>query len=139
MRLSDLEYVVDIERGTLSPWSVSSLADECRVANGLSFVAVNDDIVGWCCCRTIWPEAELLKITVSPVKRGLGIGYMLLKKMLTELACNRFNTLFLEVRAGNRAALQFYQRNDFFQVGLRCDYYSDPLDNALVLRRDILL
>ncbi len=139
--LSDLTGIECLERETLSPWSISLLVSECQVANGLSFVAedVAFGIIGWCGCRTIWPEAELLKIAVMPKKRGVGVGYALLEKMIDKLQQGGFETLFLEVRSLNHAALSFYLRNNFSQVGLRRNYYLTPQDNARVLRRDLKL
>ena len=139
MRLSDLDEVATVEKSTLSPWSRSSLASECRIPNGLSFVAAGSPsrIFGWCGCRVIRPEAELLKIAVAPKVRGLGIGSLLLEKMLAELRRKAFTVLFLEVRAANLPALKLYRRNNFYQVGLRRNYYTNPLDSALVFRKDV--
>ncbi len=139
MRLSDLDEVATVEKSTLSPWSISSLVNECRIANGLSFVAVGtaSRIFGWCGCRIIWPEAELLKIAVVPERRGLGVGHLLLEKVITELRRSAFSVLFLEVRAANLPALKLYRRNDFYQVGFRRNYYINPPDSAIVFRRNV--
>ena len=139
MRLFDLAEVATVEKSTLSPWSISSLASECRITNGLSFVAVGSAsrVLGWCGCRVIWPEAELLKIAVVPERRRLGVGRLLLEKVITELRRNAFNVLFLEVRAANLPALKLYRRNNFYQVGLRRNYYTNPPDSALVFRKDV--
>ena len=139
MRLSDLDEVATVEKSTLSPWSITSLASECRITNGLSFVAVGSAsrVLGWCGCRIIWPEAELLKIAVASERRRSGIGHLLLEEVVTELRRNAFSVLFLEVRAANLPALKLYRKNDFYQVGLRRNYYTNPPDSALILRKDV--
>jgi ribosomal-protein-alanine N-acetyltransferase len=38
----------------------------------------------------------------------------------------------LEVRAGNAAAIQLYEKFAFRRVGRRRDYYSQPVEDALV-------
>jgi [ribosomal protein S18]-alanine N-acetyltransferase len=139
MRLTDLAAVWEIEVGTLSAWSLPLIRQELEEKQGLRLVAEASDqrILGWCACRRIWPEAELLKISVIDREKKRGVGSALLSYLLEELQLKGFASLFLEVRAQNMAALSFYQRRGFQSVGLRQDYYSDPKDSALILRRDI--
>jgi ribosomal-protein-alanine N-acetyltransferase len=43
----------------------------------------------------------------------------------------------LEVRDSNQAAKNFYLRMGFTEVGRRREYYSRPLEDALVLARTV--
>ncbi len=135
----DLGAVREIERDTLTPWSLTSLVQELDVRQGLCLVAEASDqrIIGWCACRRIWPEAELLKIAVAERERKKGVGSALLHHLLGALQRQSFTALFLEVRAQNKPALCLYARHSFYEVGMRRDYYSDPQDDALILRQDI--
>jgi ribosomal protein S18 acetylase RimI-like enzyme len=45
--------------------------------------------------------------------------------------------LFLEVRASNLAALEFYRMADFQLLHTRREYYQDPVEDALVMGCDI--
>ena len=135
----DLNAVGEIECQTPTPWSLTSLRQELAVRLGLCFVAEAADrrIVGWCACRRIWPEAELLKIAVAEQERQKGFGTALLQCLIGDLQRQGFTVLFLEVRGRNKAALSFYDYHGFRAVGLRRAYYSDPQDDALLLRKDI--
>ena len=42
----------------------------------------------------------------------------------------------LEVRESNRPALELYRSMGFAPVALRRNYYSQPLEDALVLRKE---
>ena len=139
MGLEDLGAVEEIERHSLTPWSSASLRQELEVPQGLRFVAEATDrgIVGWCACRKIWPEVELLKIAVAERERKKRVGSALLQHLIRDLQGQGFTTLFLEVRAQNQAALNFYNSHGFCVVGVRRAYYSDPKDDALILRKDI--
>jgi ribosomal-protein-alanine acetyltransferase len=139
MRPEDLAAVAGIEEENQSPWSLLSLGRELEAGQGTCLVAEASGvgIIGWCCYRTIWPEVELLKIAVSEKQRKKGIGSILLAHLLHDLQRQNYSTLFLEVRAGNTGARSFYQRHGFYQVGMRPNYYSDPPDDALILKRDI--
>jgi len=139
MGVEDLCAVREIERETLTPWSLASLLQELDVRQGLCFVAESNDlrIVGWCASRRIWPEAELLKISVAERERKKGVGRVLLQHLTGYLQRQSFTTLFLEVRAQNKPALCLYTSHGFREVGTRTGYYSDPQDDALILRKDV--
>lgn len=139
MRQEDLPAVAAIESETLSPWSLRDLERELLVRQGRQQVVESPDqrILGWCACRMIWPEAELLKITVAANERQKGIGTSLLGDLLQELQGQAYSKLFLEVRANNAEALHFYGKHGFRQIGRRPGYYSEPADDALVLQRDM--
>jgi ribosomal-protein-alanine N-acetyltransferase len=139
MRLDDLAGVAAIEGETLSSWSIVSLEQEMGVSQGIQLVAEESDslVVGWCGCRVIWPEAELLKIAVKPRCRARGIAGNLIACLEEKLQRKEVTSLFLEVRSGNRAAVSFYKKTGFTQVGFRPAYYTDPSDSALILKKTI--
>jgi ribosomal-protein-alanine N-acetyltransferase len=134
----DLAGVAVIEGENLSSWSVDSLSQELEIQQACQFVAEAPDaqIIGWCACRVIWPEAELLKIAVKKKNRERGVGRSLFKHLFEELQKRKVTSLFLEVRLGNRIALDFYERHGFVHVGARPGYYSDPPDSAMILKKN---
>ncbi len=136
---TDLGEVAEIEKENLSPWSVKLLAQELRIEDAAQFVAEGADaqILGWCACRFIRPEAELLKIAVKEKNRGHGIGLLLFQHLFWELEKRRITSLFLEVRSANRAALNFYDKHGFLRVGIRSGYYSEPPDSAIILKKNL--
>ena len=139
MRPGDLKAVEDMELHSLTPWSFSSLRQELDFPQGLCLVALTAEggVSGWCACRRIWPEAELLKIAVIEQRRKRGIGSSLLQHLIENLRHDDFATLFLEVRSQNTAAVSFYHRHGWYQIGVRYGYYVEPKDDALILRKDI--
>lgn len=141
MRPADLNAVAAIERDTLSPWSTRSLERELGVSQAIVLVAEKPDvqIVGWCSCRVVWPEAEVMKIAVKVDSRASGIARALLECLLGRLKSRKVTSLFLEVRSENRAALSLYKKNGFLQVGVRPRYYIEPDDSALILRKELVL
>lgn len=89
--------------------------------------------------RLILDEAEILTIAVAPEFRRRGIGSALLAVHLATLAAQGVKALFLEVEAGNQAALALYAQFAFRQIGERKAYYrkaGGAAAAALVLRRD---
>lgn len=139
MSAADIAAVVTIEGENYSPWSFESIVDELGIHGGVTLVVVSPSgkIQGWCSCRSIAPEAELLKIAVRSGCRQSGLGTLLLEKLIVELSKNSIDTLLLEVRANNVAAIDFYLKNGFKNVGVRSGYYQHPTDDALLLQKNL--
>jgi len=96
-------------------------------------------LAGFVLSRIVLDEAEILTIAVAPEHRRKGLGGALLGSHLATLTARGVKALFLEVEAGNTAALALYAAFDFHQVGERKAYYrkqAGPPATALLLRRD---
>ena len=75
-------------------------------------------------------ESEILNLAVAPEQRRQGIGGALVRA-----ACEQPADLFLEVRRSNQGGITFYRGCGFQDVGCRKDYYRDPPEDALVMKR----
>jgi ribosomal-protein-alanine acetyltransferase len=137
----DIDRVVLVEQEGLSPWNRDALAREIEQAAGVQFVAEDQGsgaILGWCSGRWFGVEAELLKITVLKGERQSGIASALLAHLFRHFAVHGVITLFLEVRAHNLPALQFYRKHGFNAIGRRRKYYINPVDDALIFSKNLL-
>jgi [ribosomal protein S18]-alanine N-acetyltransferase len=136
----DVERIAVLEQCSPSPWSAQLVAGELGRLDGLQLVAVNGDtVLGWCCGRYAVPEAELLKIAVTPLQRRCGVGAALLLRLEDLFRAKECESLFLEVRATNTAAIGLYRNLGYIIVGCRKRYYSTPQDDALILRKSFLV
>ena len=135
---ADVEAVASVEQQVLSPWGTSQIIDELNYPNSFVFAAeLNEELAGWCCCRYEQEEAELLKLTVAEKWRRLLVATELLSALESELQKINVTCLFLEVRSENLPAVAFYDKAGFTVTGRRINYYSQPSDDALVLRKVI--
>jgi [ribosomal protein S18]-alanine N-acetyltransferase len=73
---------------------------------------------------------------VRPEYRGGGLGRRLLAIALTLGERRGARVALLEVRASNRPAIELYRSMGFAPVAVRRNYYSQPSEDALVLRKD---
>ena len=136
----DVERIAAIEQASPSPWSAALIAAEFERSQGLQLVAVGEDtVLGWCCGFHAGIEAELLKIAVSPSQRRCGLGRALLLRFEDLCRDRGCEFLFLEVRAANTAATGLYKSLGYRTIGCRKKYYSNPQDDALILRKSFLL
>ncbi|MCQ2609636.1 MAG: hypothetical protein MJ151_02435, partial [Lachnospiraceae bacterium] len=51
-----------------------------------------------------------------------------------EKACKK---VLLEVRSKNEIAIKLYEKEKFVKIDTRKDYYKDPMDDCVVMGRDI--
>lgn len=138
MNPADLDDVLLLEAENPSPWSRSDIEQEIGRHDRVLYVAVDEVmgvIAGWCCCRLLGDQAELLKLAVVGTKRNRGVASGLLAHLLRHIVGRGVQTLFLEVRSRNFPALRFYRKHGFVEIGRRRRYYSSPDDDALVLER----
>ncbi|SDP39792.1 ribosomal protein S18-alanine N-acetyltransferase [Desulforhopalus singaporensis] len=138
----DLPQLAEIESQTRSPWPVAELTDELQQGRDYVYVAESlegdrAEIEGWYKAQVVPPEAELHKIAVLRAVRRQGIGQKLLDHLIGKLVKEGCSVLYLEVRSKNNQAVGFYRKNGFYEVGLRRGYYREPVDDALLMQRDI--
>jgi [ribosomal protein S18]-alanine N-acetyltransferase len=77
--------------------------------------------------------AEVEGLFVEQAYRRRGIGGDLVRACMAWARTIGAETIRLEVRASNVAALALYQRYGFCAAGIRRNYYSAPPEDALLL------
>ena len=92
-----------------------------------------ESIAGFITARVTADEIEILNLGVAPDARRRGIATTLLKAAMAWGTENQARKAFLEVRASNSAAIQFYERAGFRTLGRRAKYYTSPIEDALQL------
>ena len=140
LQSSDLSEVQQIEQRAMpAPWNEAQLRAETEAGNGVALVAECDQqICGYAFFRTCLPECELLHLVVSPEYRRRGVAGALLHHAFTDFSDRGYVTCFLEVRNSNAAARHLYEKCGFRQVGTRKHYYSQPVEDALLMSRHFL-
>lgn len=136
---ADLPAIVAIENASFGdPWSLKSFRES--MARPFVRLRVVDDAAGVAGYSVVWisgEECEMANIAVDPARRRAGFGALLLDAALEEAGREGLQVMFLEVRASNRAAQQLYASRGFHEVGRRKGYYQNPVEDALILRRDL--
>jgi len=95
------------------------------------------EFVGFLVARHIPPDWELENIVVAANSHRSGVGQRLLTVLLeTAKQCNS-EAVFLEVRESNVAARSLYEKVGFRQTGSRKSYYQQPLEDAILYRRNL--
>lgn len=97
------------------------------------FVALNSqEVCGYGIIRVLW-DADILSIAVREDMRRKGVGGDILGKMLGNAFQYGSKRVFLEARSHNTPAKRLYEASGFKVIGIRKDYYTSPLDDALLM------
>ena len=78
----------------------------------------------------------MMNLAVHPEYRKQGIGTELICQLVEKLKKNGSHSLMLEVRASNESAISVYHKLGFVEVGRRKNYYRNPKEDALILRKE---
>ena len=119
------------------PWSQQSIASELHNPLSLWLVAQEGQtLLGYVGSQTCLDETDMMNIAVSPASRRQGVARALIEALVSALRERGSKQLTLEVRAANGPARQLYESLGFLQVGLRKNYYRNPKEDALILRKE---
>ena len=100
-------------------------------------IVESEQIIGVAWFSVVGTEAEIIDIRVSANHRRRGYGHRLLHDSVSVLSSYGIQTVFLEVRCTNTAAISLYEKLGFAVIARREDYYeaSAGREDALVMRR----
>ena len=146
VRKGDIDRIIDIERSWhhLSHWSIDSyyrlLNDDGFTS---SFVAETEEesgrpnIVGFVIFHIAAEVSEIYNIAVENSHARSGIGNQLMAAAIHESGRLRAEKVVLEVRKSNNPAITFYLKFNFRIAGERTNYYSNPIEDAYVMKLEV--
>lgn len=130
IRLANLSNLTQLslldKQVNLTPWQITSYHSAIKDnASRVYVLELNSIIVACLVVKIILDELEILQFWVNKVYQRLGYANHLFTKVLAMLRQTNFiRNVYLEVRAGNIAAINLYTKLGFKQVGYRKDYYN---------------
>ena len=134
MAASDVPAVQSIldESPQASMWSSESLLE--WASHRSAWVAELDGrFAGILFGRVAADEFEIVNLAVGKASRRKGVATNLLRTAFEKARSEGAREFYLEVRASNEAAISFYMRMGFRDCGRRTNYYSNPVEDAVIL------
>ena len=95
-------------------------------------------LIAYLCCWIVFEELRFLNLAVWKDFRRQGLASSLIKQSILEgiqAGCRRG---LLEVRASNHMAQQLYQMFNFQAYATRKSYYTNPIEDAILMILDPL-
>ena len=128
----DIDLCYELDSNTISLWSKKQWANEFRKDGIKVFgILISNLLIGLCVFHVVLDEAQIHFFVISDKYRKKGFGSFLMSYLITQCKKLNISKLFLEVSHDNVTAIKFYNRFDFFTVGIRRNYYKDGSDALL--------
>ena len=135
---ADLDGIIEIEQASFNNPTTREWYEEELRRPDVCFIYVlrtpDSPVAGFCAYWRVLEQLHINNLAIRPELRGRGLGSRLLNGVMAEARRLGATTATLEVRRSNIAALKLYAKAGFAQVGVRQNYYTQPVEDALVLR-----
>lgn len=130
--LADLEMAIFKD-----PWSKNAIIDSIKspLFHGEVLLDEKGDIIAYYGFYSIIPETHIANLAVREDKRGLGLGNVVLERLLSQAIMLGNSEFTLEVRPSNEKAIALYQKYGFKVEGRRRNYYGDGEDALIMWKR----
>lgn len=136
LTINDVDYIeqiFDLEKEIFvnSAFNKTYLETLTKGENSFIYVyLIEDKVCGYLMVLDSIDIYEILAIATVEEYRNKGFAQELLDKIKTK-------DIFLEVRESNERAINFYKKNDFKQISIRKGYYSDPTEDAIIMKMEV--
>lgn len=120
------------ENYSVSPWTKEQIASDLNQENTDYFLlSENQHLVGFLAIQDLFGEIELTNIAIAKSFQGKGLSHLLMQH-IDEMT----QPIFLEVRVSNQKSQNLYRQHGFKPMGRRKNYYHNPIEDALIMKRD---
>jgi [ribosomal protein S18]-alanine N-acetyltransferase len=140
-RPGDLDGVLAIEQASFNNPTTRDWYEGELKRPEVCFIYVlrteEEPVAAFCAFWLVIDQAHINNLAVRPELRGRGLGTQLLEAILVEARHLGATSLTLEVRRSNIAAQRLYAKAGFFEHSVRKNYYTQPVEDAIVLLRKI--
>lgn len=140
MTLADIDAVLAIEEAVQAfPWTRGNFTAALAAGYDGWVMCEAGRVIGFAVLMYAVDEAHLLVIGIAPDRQRQGRGRRLLEFVLGRARLAGMTRMILEVRPSNDAALTFYRRLGFAEIGRRRGYYPahERREDAIVMAKDL--
>ena len=128
-----IEQIFNLEKEIFknSAFSIDYL--KTLIKNNNSFIytyLIDNQVCGYLMVLDSIDVYEILAIATVEEYRNKSIAQELLDKI-------KMKDIFLEVRESNKVAINFYKKNNFKEISIRKNYYSEPTENAIIMKLEV--
>lgn len=133
----DIEQIAKMEELIFrDSWSEASLKSTIDSEHG-SIVLCDDgcSVLGYMIYYCVGDEIELARIATTPEARGKWIGSRMMDHLIDLATSEKKVRILLEVRMSNFRAINFYNKFEFASIGIRKNYYSNPVEDGNIMEK----
>lgn len=125
-----------------SPWKAKHFYQTLKTENVITFTASihessKEKIIGLLVASIALSEVDIYMIVVDEDYKQARIAYQLFEHLIDYCRKHDVETIYLEVRISNIPAMGLYKKLGFEEVGRRKAYYSNPIEDAIIMQLNI--
>ena len=134
--VKDLPKINNLENQLNSNETKSNFFDKFTLNKNFKFVKLisKRQIIGF--LQFSWNKSDCDIISIGIIKKFQKRNYG--KKLVEYLKSLNFKNIYVEVSVNNKNAIMFYQKLNFFKIGLRKNYYKRQDSDAILLKLENL-
>lgn len=136
----DISPIAEIEKECFTnPESENSVREvlEGRPVYEAYVAELDGEVVGHTLTMSTCGDEDILSVAVRPSFRRMGIGKKLMDNIIDDAVKNGIESVFLEVRRSNVAAITLYENAGFFKIGERKNFYDLPREDAILMKKEL--
>jgi len=138
VKKEDIKIISELENNLFSKeaWSYLQLLKEFENKfSKIWILKVEEKVIGYLIFRKIEPEIEILRIGIKKEYQRKGAGTEFIKNLIEFAKKEKISKIFLEVKASNLQAFNFYKKLGFKEIYRRKNYYNN--EDALIMFKEI--
>ena len=136
-----LSEIAELEKICFSnPMSEKNIESLLLSETGRGFVCIetnNGNAVAYGGLIIAADEAQILNIATHPNHRRSGFGKLIVEALIDYAIEKKASEISLEVRESNLPAIKLYSGYGFLLVGQIKNYYKNPKEDALILKKNL--
>lgn len=131
----DLETIFLIEKNSFESgaWTYEQIEYEFEKNDYAHIYVVEEGkVFGYIDFWVLFEQGTISKIAILPLLRRKGVGCILLNDAINRMISQNVESITLEVRVSNIAAIKLYEKLGFKTLIIKNGYYSDGEDAYLM-------
>lgn len=140
--LDDISEMKSLENElNINILSENNMKEDMQNENYIYFVLKDkekNNILGYIAISYVLDTIDILSIVIKKDYQKKGFGSILLEYVIEFSKNNDVSSILLEVRSSNLPAIKLYEKYNFEKINTRKNYYSNPVEDALIYKLDII-
>ena len=142
MQVDDIDAVMEIEKDLFpDPWTAEGFLTFLMRDDAVFLVIEENrkhkEILAYAGALLVLDECDITNVAVRRDRQKEGIGGFLMEGMSRLLSERGIRKIHLEVRSSNASAIRLYERKGFVRDGLRKGYYTGPVEDAILMTKEL--
>ncbi|MBR5535588.1 MAG: ribosomal protein S18-alanine N-acetyltransferase [Clostridia bacterium] len=130
----DIDKIYSIEEKSFAdPMKTETMLKDLDRDSYFCYALSEEDIISFISFEKVFDEGQIISVATDPRYRGKGFAKKLFHEVIKSAKENGITFFTLEVRSNNTSAIALYKSLGFKEVGLRKNYYQNPVCDALLM------